>query len=66
MMIQSIHRGYATTSVTIAGIAEDRPVHNNLLIGFAMHAAGEDPSSLFGWACIQHDNGTATVRLNTD
>lgn len=66
MMIQSIQRGRTTTVVTIANIAEDRPVSDHLVIGFAMHAAGENPSSLYGWACIQHGNGTATVQLHTD
>lgn len=66
MMIQSIQKGRATTIVRVERIAADRPVKNDLIIGYAMHAAGEDPSSLFGWACIQHGDGTATVQLHTD
>lgn len=67
MMIQSIQKGRATTVVTIANIASDRPVSDQLLIGFAMASANENPSSLFGWACMQHpESKSATVQLHTD
>lgn len=67
MKIQSIQKGRPTTVVIIVNIAEDRQVPGSLLIGYAMHAAGEDPSSLFGWSCVQHPGGrSATVQLHTD
>lgn len=65
MMISEIRKGRSTTTVVVTGFAADRPVSDDLVIGFAMHAARENPSSLFGWH-IHHNGETATVSLNTD
>lgn len=67
MNIENIHRGHSTKTVRIVNIADDRPVSDDLLKGFAMKAANEDPSSLFGTEVIRdHEARSATVRLHTD
>lgn len=67
MMIQSIHKGGATTTVNVHHIADDRPVTDDLLAGFAMASAHEDPSSLFGWSVRRYpDEKAAVVQLHTD
>jgi len=67
MNVQSINKNRTYTEVVIERIADDRPVSDELLIGFAMQAAGENPSSLFGWS-IQFwgVEPVCTVTLNTD
>lgn len=67
MMIQSIQKGGSTTTVNVHRIADDRPVTDDLLAGFAMAKAGEDPSSLFGWTVRRYpDERAAVVSLHTD
>lgn len=65
MRIESIRRGYATTTVVVTGFAADRPVSDDLILGFAMNAARENPSSLFGWS-VHHNGEVTTVQLHTD
>lgn len=60
-----------STAVEIEGITRDRQVSDDVIAGFAMHAAGENPSSLFGWHVTRwtDDEGltvAATVTLHTD
>ena len=70
MNIESIRKEYASTQVDIVNIAVDRQVSDDLLIGFAMHAAGENPSRLFGWKVCRFTEGDVTVAarvsLHTD
>jgi hypothetical protein len=63
----SITRGRATTTIIVEGFAADRPVSDDMIAGFAMRAANENPSSLFGWQ-VQHiaSEGAAVVFLHTD
>jgi hypothetical protein len=67
MKVQSTYRGRTYKEVTIEGIADDRPVSDDLLAGFAMASIGENPSSLFGWSVTRPSmTTTAVVTLNTD
>ena len=67
MRVTDQRRGYGHKTVTIEGIAPDRQVSDDLLIGFAMHAAGENPSRLFGWSVSTYNDRTkAIVTLNTE
>ena len=53
--------------VNVSGIADDRPVSDDFIAGFAMASVGEEPSSLFGWAVDRIPLTTAaTVTLYTD
>lgn len=64
---ESGYRGRAYREVVIENIADDRPVSDDLLAGFAMASVGENPSSLFGWSVHRWPmTTTATVTLNTD
>lgn len=71
MNIDRIEKSTATTRVHIDRFASDRPVSDDLIAGFAMAAARETPSSLFGWHVCRFtgDNGetvSAVVALHTD
>lgn len=64
---KSIRRGYATTTVTVENIADDRPVSDDLIAGYAMRGCLENPSSLFGWSVRRYpDEKCAVVSLHTD
>jgi hypothetical protein len=63
MILTSVHKGHATTTVTFAN-ADDAPAGG--LFAAALRATGETRSSLFGHTVERHDNGAATVRLHTD
>ena len=67
MKVQSTYRGRTYKEVTVT-LAEDRPVSDDLIIGWAMAQVGETPSSLFGWSVnrpVQYPL-MAVVTLNTD
>lgn len=69
MFIISVNKGRTIIDVHVGGIAADRPVSNDLIAGFAMHAAGENPSSLFGWTVKPYGEERthgAVVTLNID
>lgn len=67
MNVQSTYQGQTYREVTIENIADDRPVSDDLLAGFAMASIGENPSSLYGWSVTRWPmTTTATVTLNTD
>lgn len=63
------HKSTSHKVVSVWDIQPDRPVSDDLILGFAMATAGENPSSLFGWEVKRFEgetNTTATVVLNTD
>lgn len=67
MRIQSVQKSSTYTEVVIEAVPDDRPVTDDMLVGFAMHAAGENPSSLFGWAVqFWGVDPVVTVQLFTD
>jgi hypothetical protein len=67
MRIDTVTGSIPTKRVRIDGIAADRPVSDDLLAGFAMKGAGEDPSSLYGWHVSRSEDGKAAlVSLYTD
>lgn len=68
MFIVSINKGRTITDVHVSGIASDRPVSNDVIAGFAMQGAGENPSSLFGWTVKTYGEPVsgAVVTLHTD
>ncbi len=69
MFIVSINKGRTVTDVHVSGIAEDRQVSEDFIKGFACHAAGENPSSLFGMSIKPYGEGWvqgAIVTLHTD
>lgn len=49
MKAQGIYKGGTYREVTIEHNFDDRPVSDDLLVGWAMREAGETPESLFGW-----------------
>jgi hypothetical protein len=62
------HKGQTVKVIAVSGIAADRPVSDDLILGFAMATVGENPSSLFGWNVKRFEgetNSTATVELYT-
>lgn len=69
MFIVSITQGRTVKVVHVSGIKEDRQVSEDFIKGFACHAAGEEPSSLFGMSIETYGEGWvqgATVTLHTD
>lgn len=67
MNIKSVRGTTPSKYVDIENIEPDRPVSDDLIIGFAMAGARENPSSLFGWSVYRSEDGTwAIVTLNTD
>ena len=67
MKVQGTYRGRTYKEVTVT-LAEDRPVSDDLIIGWAMAQVGETPSSLFGWSISRPSQYPlmAVVTLNTD
>lgn len=49
MKVQSTYQGGTYKEVTIEHDFEDRPVSDDLVVGFAMANVGETPERLFGW-----------------
>jgi hypothetical protein len=68
MQIQGTYNGRTYKEVTINHNFDDRPVSDDMLIGYAMHVAGETPESLFGWSVKRPAQYPlmAVVTLNTD
>lgn len=68
MRIESVTGGIPSKFVRITHIDPvSRPVSDDFLAGFAVKAANETPSSLYGWSVSRSEDGTsATVRLATD
>lgn len=72
MIIVSIHKFSQTTIVHVSGISEDRQVSDDVIAGFAMHAAKETPNRLFGWTVRTYGTDSlgyvhgATVELHRD
>lgn len=71
MRVQATHRGRTYHEVVIEHNFDDRPVSDDLLVGWAMAQVNETPESLFGWTVIRPEpyGGTpnmAVVTLNTD
>lgn len=68
MKVQSIYRGRTYKEVTIEHNFDDRPVSDDLLVGWAMAQVGETPESLFGWGVTRPADFAhlAVVQLNTD
>lgn len=59
--------GRTQKQVTISHDFKDRPVSDDLIVGWAMAKANEDPSSLFGWRVSRvEDQNVAVVTLYTD
>lgn len=65
MRVVQITGSVPSKRVRVEGFAPDRPVSDDLVAGFAMRAANETPSSLFGWHVTRDEEG-ATVVLHTD
>ena len=68
MKVQSTYRGRTYKEVTIEHDFDDRPVSDDLIVGWAMAQVGETPGSLFGWSVsrpAQYPH-MAVVTLNTD
>lgn len=65
MRVDAQHRTFATKTVVIVHNFADRPVSDDLIAGWAMAKAGEEPSSLFGWVVKRNETG-AVVLLYTD
>jgi hypothetical protein len=68
MQIQGTYKGRTYKEVTITHNFDDRPVSDDLLIGYAMRVVGETPESLFGWEVkrpAQYPH-MAVVTLRTD
>lgn len=68
MKVQSTYRGQTYKEVTIEHNFDDRPVSDDLLVGWAMAQVGETPESLFGWHVTRPVEFAhlAVVQLNTD
>ena len=67
MRIESITGSLPTKRVRVSGLTADRPVSDDLIVGFAMASARETPSGLYGWSVSRGEDGTtATVSLYTD
>lgn len=67
MIVESVYRGPSFTEVTVK-LAKDRPVSDDLVIGWAMAHLGETPSRLYGWRVRRAPDRplVAIVTLNTD
>ena len=68
MKVQSTYKGRTYKEVSIEHDFDDRPVSDDLLVGWAMAQVGETPESLFGWYVsrpVQYSH-LAVITLNTD
>lgn len=68
MNVQSTYNARTYREVRITHNFDDRPVSDDLLVGYAMHAINETPESVFGWDVsrpVQHPN-LAVVTLHID
>ena len=68
MKVQSTYRGRTYKEVTIEFIDGEDQCSDEMLVGYAMKAVGESPSSLFGWSVSRPAQYSlvAVVTLNTD
>jgi hypothetical protein len=62
------YRGRTYKEVTVEHNFDDRPVSDDLIVGWAMAKAGETPESLFGWSVNRPSQypHMAVVTLHTD
>lgn len=67
MEITNVQKNLTNVTVTVALPGADRPVSDDLLVGFVMAKVGETPDSLFGWRVSRSDEfPVAVVALHTD
>ena len=68
MMIQGTYKGRTYVEVSIQHNFDDRPVSDDLLVGYAMNEVGETPESLYHWTVTRPADypHLAVVTLHTD
>lgn len=68
MKVQGTYRGRTYKEVTIEHDFDKDPLSDDVLAGYAMHAVGENRSSLFGWTVDKPSiyPHMAVVTLHTD